>query len=83
MSLFSVFEELQLITKNHFAALESLVKQQGLPVLQQRQQQQQQQQRVGHQGPAAARSRTSSYNAYESAPPTQQYGYSQQNRAMF
>ena len=48
-----------MITKQHFAALERLIHEQGLPVLQQ--QQQQQQQRSTH-GQPSSRVRTSSYN---------------------
>ncbi|KAH3807257.1 uncharacterized protein LOC127833664 [Dreissena polymorpha] len=69
-----VFEELQLITKQHFTALESLVKDNGLPaVLQQQQQHQQQQRQQHHSGPTSApvgpgRTRTTSYNQPNSAP---------------
>ncbi|XP_052784276.1 uncharacterized protein LOC128220064 [Mya arenaria] len=87
-----VFEELQLITKQHFAALESLVKEQGLPILKQQQQQQQQQRSQPSQ--ELGRTRTSSYNYPQSVPApqtyqtnapvsTQSYSHQQKTRAMF
>lgn len=63
-----VFEELQMITKLHFGALENLVQEQGLPILQQQQQQQHQQgQRSRSQSHnLTSRPRTSSYTQPES-----------------
>lgn len=58
--VFSVFEELQLITKQHYIALEKLVQEQGLPALQQQERQ--------AQARTTSRTRTSSYTQ-----PTQQY----------
>ena len=57
MDSFSVFEELQLITKQHFSALEQLARQQGLPVLQQQGSRAQ----APGTAPASGRVRTSSY----------------------
>ncbi|WAR27876.1 hypothetical protein MAR_013580, partial [Mya arenaria] len=55
----------------HFAALESLVKEQGLPILKQQQQQQQQQRSQPSQ--ELGRTRTSSYNYPQSVPAPQTY----------
>ena len=65
----SVFEELQLITKQHYIALEKLVQEQGLPILQQQEQKTQAQTR--------SRSRTSSYTqpSHPQYPAVSQYGY--------
>lgn len=84
-----MFEELQLITKVHFGALEKLVQEQGLPILNQ-------QRSRSQSGNVPGRSRTSSYNhptssGYASMPQQvqslrhqqqQQQNYVQ-NRAMF
>ena len=66
---FSVFEELQLITKQHYIALEKLVQDQGLPVLQQHERQ--------SQAPTTSRTRTSSYTQpiQKQYPAASQYGY--------
>lgn len=64
-----VFEELQLITKQHYIFLEKLVQEQGLPVLQQQERQ--------AQARTTPRSRTSSYTqpAQQQYPAAPNYGY--------
>ncbi|KAL4220517.1 hypothetical protein ACF0H5_020916 [Mactra antiquata] len=80
-----VFEELQLITKEHFKALEKLVQEQGLPVLQQQQQQSQRSRSQSGTVHGQAMSRPS-YN-YSAGPTNMPQAHTQQsyvqNRAMF
>ncbi|XP_071084899.1 uncharacterized protein [Haliotis cracherodii] len=86
-----VFEDLQLVTKCHFSAVQKLAKEGGLPILHQQQQQQQQQRRKmsGGQSQLSSRKRYPSsgsqypaqYGQYQQ--PTAGYSYGSHNTSSY